>query len=459
MSRLFLICLSIIPLGAWQRNAILPYTDPSDKAQLMDLANHYTTYLEGYSNAPTSDVVFYNFSNLITMFGSDVRLPHAFDLFSAFEDEQGEAQTLISYLDLIKEKYKNKVEVKFENIYLLECVEEIGRERFALIIADKKLKWQKDKSSKPEERTERILISIDITRKPFSIRYVTTEKDYNATKGKKCNLDQNVDKKKAQDKTEFDAKKSKADELFKSGRYINAIDWYNEALKYEDSDTDAFYCLQQLKKCNEQLSYAKYETSANELFKKGEYSKAKSIYSKMFIDYPEKKTLLKEMIDKCDFGIIEQTFNRFKADGDAYFNRSLFDKAKETYSKALTFKPNDQTIIKKLKDCDLGDSRKVNDKLAEARGLISRNTKESYAEAIKLYTYYEPSGKLAAKDYYVIASVMDMSYGKVNKLLGYSRRQSFNLSKEYCLKAKSMGSNEAANMWGVRFNSRSRNRK
>jgi tetratricopeptide (TPR) repeat protein len=434
---LVFIFLVVFNAGSSQRNIMSPNYD---KAQIEDFVNKYISLLINYADCPNRELAIDKRRQLVRLFENRL-FPHSFDLFNNEDNEQ----IVDTYILNIENNYNNKIEMEFSNVHIYTCTEEKEGVKYAFVTADKTLTYE------GKTRNVKVLLGINITTDDYKINQVVFPEEYITSKGK-CSLDETID----ENKSMYEYNRAIADIAFKKNDYVSAKKFYEKALNFEDDDV---YSLSQIKKCNDFLNYSSYKTNADNEFNKSDFNKAKKLYEKILKDYPENKNYAQDMIVKCNQKIKEQTFEDIKADAEDYYKRGIYNKAKEYYLDALNYKSNDAYVLDMVKKCDMGDKNKVQNELQRARNLVSQNTKESYAEAIKTYTYFEPSGMLTAKDYYTMASILDMAYAQVNKILGYGKNHSYFLAKEYCLKSKKLGSQDATEMWLIRFNNKSRNRK
>jgi tetratricopeptide (TPR) repeat protein/uncharacterized membrane protein YjjP (DUF1212 family) len=213
-----------------------------------------------------------------------------------------------------------------------------------------------------------------------------------------------------------------ADVLFNSKNYDKAKDGYNSAIaikgdeKYPKDKLLEITALQ-----GEQLkvkqAYDKAIADADILFKAKDYNKAKDGYNgaltiKADEKYPKDKiTEINGILAQLDNA--NQAYFKTIAEADNFFNTKVYDKAKESYTKATTLK---------------ADEKYPKDKLVEIATLIAeqQKQKQAYDKAIvDADALFNSKSYEKAKDGYVSANVIrpDEKYPKdkiteINTLLG-----------------------------------------
>ncbi|MBI4649393.1 MAG: tetratricopeptide repeat protein, partial [Bacteroidia bacterium] len=152
----------------------------------------------------------------------------------------------------------------------------------------------------------------------------------------------------------YDETIAKADKLFDQGKYEEAIEWYDLAIDYNPSDT---YPDEMIYECEDHLietndadaAYNRHIAAADKSFNTGKYVNAKNSYEKAAKikpqeEYPPKRLdeinkILKQQ--EAAEELEDQYFDVISG-ADANFSQKKYALAKDSYSKALTLKPNEQ---------------------------------------------------------------------------------------------------------------------
>jgi len=418
-----------------------------DKKNVENLVNLYAELLITYCNAPDDITAESKRRDLYKLFEVP-QLDHAFDLFNNEEKDELNAE---SYLRIIKTVYGNKILVDFENLHVFSCTTVINGVQFAFATINKKLEYIGNRTEfKNKEKNVKVLIGINVSKPEYKIDLVVFPEEY-ISHDKGCIIDEKQDGQNAL----FLENITIADLAFNKKDYISAKQFYEKAALYKPNDAKA---ISQLSKCNSIINFESCQANADKYFSEGNYSKAKEMYVKIVNQYSEKKDLALNKIKDCDEQIRLQNYSEFKKTGDDFYNKQFYSAAAENYRSALKYNPNDTYSLDMIKKCDNADKTTAINGINKARNLVSKNEKKYFPEIIKILTYYEPSGLLTGQDYYNLAAILDVAYGNVNNFMNYSKRQSYHLAKEYCLKSMARGYTSAEVLWYDRFNNKSRNK-
>lgn len=410
------------------------------------LVNLYKELLITYSNAPNDTIAESKKWDLYNLFETP-QLRHAYDLFNNEETYGVNAE---SYLRIIKNIYDNKILVDFENLHIFSCIANINGKQFALATIDKKLEYIGNKDEfKNKTRTVKILIGINITKSEYKINLVIFPEEYLAI-DKSCIIDEKQDNQKIL----FTENITIADLAYIQKDFVTAKQFYEKALLYKNDDSNI---LMQLNKCNSFINLVSFQTNADKYLTEGDFSKAKEMFEQIMNQYPEKRDYALNNINNCDEQIRWQNYNEYKKAGDDNFRKLFYQAATENYRSALKYNPNDSYSLMMIKKCDNADKTTAINGIYKARELVSRKNKKYFPEIIKILTYYEPSGLLTGQDYYNLAAILDVAYSNVNMAMNYTKRQSYHLAKEYCLKSMAKGYKSADELWFDRFNKKARN--
>ncbi|MDR2084263.1 MAG: hypothetical protein LBP67_04645 [Bacteroidales bacterium] len=204
---------------------------------------------------------------------------------------------------------------------------------------------------------------------------------------------------------------SKADALYKEGKFAQALYIYNNIAAEGSSSYD--------KRINELNNKLKDESIASEQFqaciidgnaalKNKEYETAYICFKASLIINPDAnfpKTKLKDLAQYIQDPNIEKEFQRLKKIGDDYFNEREFELADKMYNEALVLKPGDKSILDKKLEIESvilkqGETkRQYDDYIFKADRFFQNgdfgNAEEHYREALKLFPKeLYPKGKL-----------------------------------------------------------------
>ena len=190
---------------------------------------------------------------------------------------------------------------------------------------------------------------------------------------------------------------SKADELFKTQKYEDAITYYEKAI---DADPYNDYPDKQIMECekllvqrkNNENNYTKYITQGDQLYAKQDYTNAKNAFQNALTIKPTEiypKTKLAEidklMADKAakekaaaEAKAKEDQYNAAISKGDVAMTKQNYDEAKTAYNQALTIKPNETYPKTKLAEID----KLIADKAAKEKAAVEAKAKDDQYNAV-----------------------------------------------------------------------------
>ncbi len=430
---------------SWFFNDI--HATPLDKAKVKQLVKKYFTLMEVYSDLPSDKSANDYRSQLIDIFDVNVRtgIDFASDLFTA--DDQSNL-SVYDYLTAIEDKYQNKIQVEFINDYYFGCTSKIGNKEFAYVSVDKTLEYVGEKQLSISSKSKKVnqLIGIDISQSEYKINMIVF-RPYKE-KNNSCILDQSKD----EQITLFNEYSKYGDTYYASADYVSAKNLYEKSLLYKSNDSRV---LNQVNLCNKILNYESYKTSAEKYLSEKKFNKATEIFTKISNEYSEHKLYAQNKIKECDNGIRMENYNFYKNLAYESFNKSLFSKAVDNFNKALTFDVSEKTLINEMiHKCNTSNHDFAKGQIKQAVYLAEK--KHDYVGAYKLLSYYEMSGLLNGQNYYFMAMMMDGNESNIRKKMHYSKNQAYHLAKEYCLKGRNLGNQNAEFMWERILNGKSK---
>ncbi len=245
--------------------------------------------------------------------------------------------------------------------------------------------------------------------------------------------------------------KKSGDNAFNANNYRLAKECYEEALKVKNDS----YLLERIKICNNQITCLTDIKLSDNYSQKKEYKKSIDLLNKIANNCPEYKNNAIEKINLYSDLIKKQNYEHYLKMGDDLFTTQLYTNAKNAYSKALEFSPNDTYLLKQIKICEGNGVQFIQ---SEIRKAISLAENGKLANAFSIFYRYESSNLLDGDNYYFMAMVLDNNDGRVTKLFNLSRKERFHLAKIYCITAMNKGNKNAENMYFEIFNKKSKRR-
>lgn len=217
---------------------------------------------------------------------------------------------------------------------------------------------------------------------------------------KKGNLDK---------ETAFKTKMTQAENAVQSKKYDEAIKLFEEAKSLKATDPlpqkriDEVKILRDKEVAGNQTEklYQGYMTSGNNAQNSKNYTQALSEYKNALSVKKNDKTALakinevQQLIDNQTNANTDSDFNKFRAEGDAFFDQKSWQKAKEAYEKALSIKNDKVTekkykeVVKKLQEVDEYQKQYKKVIVKADEYLAAKNydkAKELYQRAITLNT-------------------------------------------------------------------------
>jgi len=416
-----------------------------DKNKVEILVNLYKELLITYCNAPNDEIAKSKRRDLINLF-ENPQLDYAMDLFN---NEKKDNPNLVSYLRIISSNYENKILVDLENLHIFSCTSNIKGKEIAYASFNKSLKYiGTNKDYKNQQKNVTIVIGINISEPEYKINLVAFPKELISDPN--CLLDAQQDNQKVL----FEENLAIANLFFQQKNYVSAKQFYENVLLYKPNDSKI---ISQYNICNSKITYDSYQTNADMYISQENFVRAKEMYNNILNQFPEKREYAKKNIKYCDEQILIQNYTEYRKAGDDNFNKQFYTIATQYYQTALKYNPNDSYSIDMIKKCNNADKTTALNGISKARSLVFIHRQKYFPEIVNILTYYEQSGLLSGQDYYNLAAILDVAYENVNYAMNYSKRQSYHLAKEYCLKSMAKGYKTADNLWYDRFNKKARN--
>jgi len=161
----------------------------------------------------------------------------------------------------------------------------------------------------------------------------------------------------------YSAHRNDGDVLFRQGKYSDAKQKYQDALKQKPGDS---YVTEQIKTCDQKLKeeererlYAKFIDEADAFFNQGSYSEAKRKYEEALTQKPgdryaaSRKQSCEEAISKrAETAEQERQYASLIDAADNLFRRSKYADAKAKYQQALDYKRDDKYAAQQIRECD-----------------------------------------------------------------------------------------------------------
>jgi tetratricopeptide (TPR) repeat protein len=251
--------------------------------------------------------------------------------------------------------------------------------------------------------------------------------DAEYTNSMKSKIDKILEQHKVLKKKEYEIVIKMADDLFKQGKYAEAINYYDKAI---DLDPFLDYADKRIELCESKIAtkekddaeYAEIINLADESFREKEYKEAKLDYQdalqiKPYEKYPQDQIkkidqLLKGEQEQMANEKIEEDYKKAIAKADDWLSKKSYSVAKQEYNNALALKPNEAYPKQKISEIDnlLADQKAIEEKDKVYKETIARadvmfngnnleNAKTEYTKAMGIKPNEEyPKKKIAEID-------------------------------------------------------------
>ena len=199
---------------------------------------------------------------------------------------------------------------------------------------------------------------------------------------------------------QYDAEISQADKLFRLGKYDEATEKYQNALKVLPNDAYSAGKIAEIQKivsfeASKQTEYDQAITNGEKLIKYRKFEQARKEFENAMIIFPE-KVYPRDKLDEIDRLIQERervkaAYDETIAAADRLFNLKYYENAKQEYAKASDAKPEEDYPKAKIKEIDaiLLKKNEFDNLVAEADELyIAKDlepAKSKYQAALTIY--------------------------------------------------------------------------
>ncbi|MCX6352049.1 MAG: hypothetical protein NTX03_09330 [Bacteroidetes bacterium] len=312
-----------------------------DTKRLENLSVVYTRCLDKYSSAGEDEIKNYYFDTLLHLF-DNTGIGYVSDIL----DDEGKEEDIAfsTYLNSIETRYKNKLKVDFKVHPISDCIFQLDGQEYAFIMYDKTVKYVgDDKGLKDKVKKTKSTVLMQILIPQYKV-YQVIYPD-----GKTFGICNFGNKKQDDAALLFASNLARADELFKGNDFPTASKYYQEALNFKSNDE---YSKVQLDKCKQMLNYEVYDNSATIAYNNGDYNKAKTVYKEMLVLYPEQKAEIYSKITICEIKNEEVEFDFNKKEGDRFFEKNNFVKAKIYYQNAQRHTGRDGYLTDRIGYCN-----------------------------------------------------------------------------------------------------------
>lgn len=234
-----------------------------------------------------------------------------------------------------------------------------------------------------------------------------------------------------------------AEAEYKKGNLTKALEYYKMALNCSE---DLTYVESKIKELNTASGIKKSIQKGNSFYQKKQYSRALASFKvakdgASFLSSSEINEL-DRLIEQCNNEI---AFSSNKQQGDYYFDKGFYDKAKPYYIEALKFKPSNAEMIRRKKVCDtkIGTNyvQTAKDEILEGQRLIEVYQKNNKGAIILMK--YRQSGLLNGKQLFYIAQILNnpRNQKKIRKQLGLSKEECCLIVRQLITEIENIGDN------------------
>ena len=427
----FVFILSLI-LSA---NDLYAYIDRKNVIQCVQL---YEVLLSSYSGSDRKTV--YRKNELIKLFDESVpQLEYPFDLF---DKEEADHPNFLTYLDVIKNVYKNQLDVEFDDSIHIKCTARVENKTFVFATVRKTIKYAGDNSLYVgKKKTITLLIGINVTNPEYKISLIKIPEEYD-TFSSKCTIRNDQ-----LNRNDFsDLYRNIAEEKYNAGQYVAAKEWFEKALLYQPNEKAI---REKLTLCNSRISCDDYNDFADGKFNQGNFSYAMDLYRYIDNNCRQQNLHAQENIDKCLKSIRQANYDFYVNDGNYLYKKRFYSAAQASFKLAINYSQNEQKCLEMIEKCAKSPDSVIN--IIKNAVYIAEHHRKEWPEVFKTFSTYEESGFLSGDNYYFMSMMLNGNDNNIGEIMNFTGREQRNLAREYCLKAMIKGNTKAEQLWKRRM--------
>ncbi|MEL6918024.1 MAG: hypothetical protein AAFO99_09880, partial [Bacteroidota bacterium] len=232
----------------------------------------------------------------------------------------------------------------------------------------------------------------------------------------------------------------KAQELYRSQKYPEALDHFKEILINDPSNQTAKDGSRQ---CKDLIAIKDYQTYIEGLVRKRKYNAAlQALKEAETLAIRFDRNWMESIEENCRKGNVQLKFERLLAEADYLLKSHRYKEARNRYEEVLRLSPGNTAIAGKIEKCKNGDPDYVRKEIEKAYN-NARRFKKHYISTFKTYKKYENTNLLKGIHYDFMTRLLLRKRSKAAKSIGYSRNYAKHLIGKYYLLAKKKGYDNA----------------
>ncbi len=250
-----------------------------------------------------------------------------------------------------------------------------------------------------------------------------------------------------------------AESAYNEGRYSEALSLYRQSKSCSKNTPYVEQRIEELSTIERQQSLL---DQANQAYAEKNFVKASSLYQ-TYLNFEGSNNDLvnrQAIIQLLENSKKEIAFEELLEKGEYYMSKNYYGRAITTYQEALEIKPGDTrlpSLLAQAKEKQRGQELiTIKQEIAQATTWIRQS--KTQEEGLVTLMKHEDSGLLTARQFYLMALVLDSDFKPAKKAFDLNNRECCILAKRFAIKASQLGisQEDSEYLWNDHYNKKSR---